>query len=163
MPDGYDFTFEATPDLGNDALACTLWRRGGILGPIVLILFPVLLAVVAWDPRYRAVTGMLGGAAIMLFVIFLYAVRHRRTMRRQFFANAAHRNVRVVMTDAGLTVTTALGESRLPWTMIGRIWRCPKIVLLYYQGWNYIAIPTKAAPAGAIEFAAARSGRTIKG
>ncbi len=163
MPEGYDFTFEATPDLSSDALTCILWRRGGIVGPIVLVLFPLLLAVVAWDPRYRAITGMLGGAAIMLFVIFLYSVQRLRAMRRQLLANAAHRRVHVVMNDSGLVVTTPLGESRLPWTMIGRIWRCPKIVLLYHQGWAHIAIPTTALPPGAIEFAAARSGLTIRG
>src|SRR4051812_6993176 len=144
----YEFSFEATPELGPAALKCLLWKRGGVYGPIALILFPILLAVLAWDPRGRPAAQVLGGAALMLFVIFLAAARQRRSVRERFSRNAPSRVVGVVIEQAGVAVTTALGESRLPWTMIERLWQCETVALLFYQGWQYIALPIHAVPQG---------------
>jgi hypothetical protein len=71
-------TFEATPALGPAALRCLLWRRGGVVGPIALVLFPPLLLLLAWDPASRAAAALLGGACLMLLVLFLLAVWHRQ-------------------------------------------------------------------------------------
>jgi hypothetical protein len=43
----YEFSFEATPKLGSTALKCLLWKRGGMVGPIALILLPLLLLLLA--------------------------------------------------------------------------------------------------------------------
>ena len=151
----YEFSFEATPQLGSVALQCLLWRRGGIIGPIALVLFPLLLLVLAWDPEWRVAAGVLGGAALMLLGVFLLAVRHRRNVSNQFFRRAANRIVRVVIDADGVAVTSALGESRLPWSMIYRVWRCKHVALVFYQGWQYIAVPASAVPDGALEYAEA--------
>jgi hypothetical protein len=42
-----EFEFTATPKLENDALRYLLWRRGGPIGPIAIILFPIVLAIAA--------------------------------------------------------------------------------------------------------------------
>jgi hypothetical protein len=152
----FEFSFEATPQLGSAALRCLLWKRGGVVGPIALLLFPLLLAALAWDPAWRLAAGVLGGAALMLFIIFLLAVRHRRMVRDRFFRNAPDRTVRIVINAEGVTVTSALGESRLPWRMIERVWRCKDVALIFYHGWQYIAAPAPAVPEGALEYAEAR-------
>ena len=152
----YEITFEATPALGPAALRCLLWRRGGIVGPIALVLFPLLLVLLAWDPAWRAAAALLGGACLMLLVLFLIAVWHRRRIQARFFRDAAHRTVRIVMDEAGVAVSSALGEAQLRWTSFDRLWRCKRVTLLFYQGWQYIAIPADALPDGAVDFAATR-------
>jgi len=40
-----EFEFITTPELGNKALRYLVWRRGGPIGPIAIILFPFVLAI----------------------------------------------------------------------------------------------------------------------
>ncbi len=147
-----EFEFTATPELGNKALRYLLWRRGGPVGPIAIILFPVVLAIVAADPRIRPVAYIAGGAAIMLFVLFLLAVAHRRRIRRRFFESTTDHIVRVSIDDSGMAVNTAAGSSTLPWTAINRIWAGKEVVLIFYHGWHKVAFPAADVPAKAVEF-----------
>jgi hypothetical protein len=109
-----EFEFTATPELGSKALRYLLWRRGGRVGPIAMILLPVVIAVMAADPAMRAVAYVAAGAAIMLFVLFLLAVADRRRIRRRFFESNADRTVRVAIDEASITVKSAAGSSALP-------------------------------------------------
>jgi YcxB-like protein len=151
-----EFQFTATPELGNKALRYLLWRRGGPIGPIAIILFPIVLAIAAADPQARPVAYIIGGAAIMLFVIFLLAVAHRRRIRRRFFESTTDHVVRVSVDDSGLAVKSAAGSSTLPWSAISRVWAGKEVVLVFYHGWHYVAFPTAAVPANAIEFITAK-------
>jgi hypothetical protein len=117
-----EFEFTATPELGSKALRYLLWRRGGPVGPIAMILLPVVIALMAADPAMRAVAYVAAGAAIMLFVLFLLAVAHRRRIRRRFFESNADRILRVVIDEAGFVVKSAAGSSALLWSAISRIW-----------------------------------------
>jgi hypothetical protein len=94
-----EFEFTATPELGSKALRYLLWRHGGPVGPIAIILLPVVIGVMAADPAMRAVAYIAGGAAIMLFALFLLAVAHRRRIRRRFFESSTDRTVRVVIDE----------------------------------------------------------------
>jgi len=147
-----EFEFIATPALGNKAMRYLLWRRGGPVGPIAIILLPLVLAIIAADPAMRPVAYIAGGAAIMLFVIFLLAVGHRRRIRRRFFQSTTDHTVRVSIDDEGIAVKSAAGNSTLPWSIVGRIWAGKEVVLVFYHGWHYIAFPTAAVPAKAIDF-----------
>jgi len=151
-----EFEFPATPELANKALRYLLWRRGGPLGPIAIILLPVVIAVMAADPAMRPVAYIAGGAAIMLFVIFLLAVAHRRKIRRRFFQSTTDHTVRVSIDDAGIAVKSAAGNSTLPWSIMRRIWAGKEVVLVFYHGWHYLAFPTVAVPANTIEFISAK-------
>ena len=151
-----EFEFPATPELANKALRYLLWRRGGPLGPIAIILLPVVIAVMAADPAMRPVAYIAGGAAIMLFVIFLLAVAHRRKIRRRFFQSTTDHTVRVSIDDEGIAVKSAAGNSTLPWSIMGRIWAGKEVVLVFYHGWHYLAFPTVAVPANTIEFISAK-------
>ena len=55
-----EFEFPATPELANKALRYLLWGRGGPLGPIAIILLPVVIAVMAADPAMRPVAYIAG-------------------------------------------------------------------------------------------------------
>lgn len=156
VPQRYEFSFEATPALGTAALRCTLRKRSRFLGPAALVLLPLLLALLASRPEGRLAAATLGGAAIMLFVIFLLAVAHRRRLRNRFFERAPHRTVRIALDEEGVLVSTALGESRLPWQAFERLWRCKDVTMLYYYGWQYVALPEGAAPPEALAFAEQR-------
>jgi len=147
-----EFEFTATPELGNKALCYLLWRRGGPIGPIAIILFPLVLAIAVADPQMRPVAYVAGGAAIMLFVIFLLATAHHRRIRRRFFESTTDHRVRVSIDDSGITVKGAAGNSTLPWRAIGRVWAGKEVVLVFYYGWHYLAFPTVAVPASTIEF-----------
>ena len=46
-----EFEFTATPELGSKAMRYLLWRRGGPVGPIAIILLPVVIAVMAYKIR----------------------------------------------------------------------------------------------------------------
>ena len=151
-----EFQFIATPELGNKALRYLLWRRGGPLGPIAIIFLPVVIAVMAADPAMRPVAYIAGGAVIMLFVIFLLAVAHRRRIRRRFFESTTDHTVRVSIDEAGIAVKSAAGNSTLPWNIVGRVWAGKEVVLVFYHGWHYIAFPTPAVPANTIEFISAK-------
>jgi len=151
-----EFEFPATPELANKALRYLLWRRGGPLGPIAIILLPVVIAVMAADPAMRPVAYIAGGAAIMLFVIFLLAVAHRRRIRRRFFESTTDHTVRVSIDNEGIAVKSAAGNSTLPWSIMGRIWAGKEVVLVFYHGWHYLAFPTVAVPANTIEFISAK-------
>lgn len=72
MTGSYDFSFEATSRLGTDALNCLLWKRGRLLGPIALILLPIVLFIAQDSASQTLATGF-AGAAIMLLIIFLLA------------------------------------------------------------------------------------------
>jgi hypothetical protein len=147
-----EFDFTATPELGGKAMRYLLWRRGRPIGPIAIVLLPVLIAVMALDPQMRAVAYIAGGAAIMLFVLFLLAIAHRRRIRRRFFESTADHTVRVLIDDAGIAVRSAAGSSALPWRAIARVWAGKEVVLVFYHGWHYMAFPTPAVPANAIDF-----------
>jgi hypothetical protein len=151
-----EFSFVATPELGPKAMRYLLWRRGGPVGPLALVLLPFLLAVAASDPAWRPAAYAAGGAAIMLLLIFLLAVAHRRRMRARFFRAAADRTVKVSMKDEGLAVTSELGSSLLPWTAFERMWAGRSVILLFYHGWHYVAFPAEAVPKEAIDFAQAK-------
>ena len=150
------FDFVATPELGNKAVRYLLWRRGGPVGPIAIILFPVVVAITAADPMIRPVAYIVGGAAIMLFVLFLLAVAHRRRLRRRFFKSTSDHVIRVSIDDSEIAVKSAAGSSSLPWTSINRIWAGKEVVLVFYHGWHYVAFPASAVPANAIEFITAK-------
>ncbi len=147
-----EFEFTATPELGNEALRYLLWRRGGPIGPIAIILFPIVLAIIAADPTMRPVAYIAGGAAIMLFIIFLLAVGQRRRMRRRFFESTTDHTVSVSINDTGIAVKSAAGDSTLPWSIIGRVWAGKDVVLVFYHGWHYLAFPAAAVPRHAFEF-----------
>jgi len=151
-----EFEFIATPALGNKAMRYLLWRRGGPLGPIAIILLPLVLAIMAADPAMRPVAYIAGGAAIMLFVVFLLAVAHRRRIRRRFFESTTDHTVRVSIDNEGIAVKSAAGNSTLPWSIVGRIWAGKEVVLVFYHGWHYLAFPTVALPANTIEFISAK-------
>jgi hypothetical protein len=155
----YEISFEATPELGPAALQCLLWRRGKLIGPIALLLFPLLLAILAADPAYRTIAAALGGAAIMLFVIFLLVVWQRRRLFRRFLESAGNRTLRVVFDARGVSVASALGESFLDWRAVARVWRCKHVALLFYHGWSYIAMPAHALSDDALAFALQHIGR----
>jgi hypothetical protein len=151
-----EFEFTATPELGNKAMRYLLWRRGGPVGPIAIVLLPIVLAVMAADPRMRPVGYIGGGAAIMLFVLFLFAIAHRRKITRRFLESTTDHVVRVSIDDGGIAVKSAAGSSALPWSAINRVWAGKEVVLIFYHGWHYVAFPTAAVPAGAIEFISAK-------
>jgi len=104
----------------------------------------------------RAVAYVVGGAAILLFLLFLLAVAHRCKMRRRFFESTTDHTVRVLVDDAGIVVKTATGSSALPWSAIGRVWAGKEVVLVFYHGWHYVEFPTAVVPANAIEFISAK-------
>jgi hypothetical protein len=115
-----------------------------------------VLAIVAADPRMRPVAYIAGGGAIMLFVLFLIAVEHRRRIRRRFFESTIDHTIRVSIDDSGIAVKSAAGNSTLPWTAINRIWAGKEVVLIFYHGWHYVVYPTPSIPSYAIEFISAR-------
>ena len=154
MPIESEFT--ATPELGPKAMRYLLWRRGGPVGPIAIVLLPVITAVMAADPAMRPVAYIAGGATIMLFVLFLLAIAHRRRIRRRFFQSNADRTVRALIDDGGIAVKSAAGSSALPWSAISRVWAGKHVVLVLYYGWHYLTFPRQAVPAGAIDFISAK-------
>jgi hypothetical protein len=151
-----EFSFVATPDLGPKALRFLLWRRAGPVGPLAIILVPLLVVFLASDPVWRPAAYVLGGGAIMLFLIFLLAVAYRRRVRRRFFENAADHTVKVFMSDEGLAVKTALGSSTLLWKSFERLWQGKSVVLLFFNGWQYVAFPAEAIPKAALDFASSK-------
>jgi hypothetical protein len=151
-----EFSFTATPDLGPKALRFLLRRRAGVFGPAALILFPILLAVLALDPAMRPAAYVLGGAVIMLLVIFLAAVAHLRRLRRRFFDTTQDRTIRIAMDDEGVAVTSALGATKLAWPSFERLWVGDEVVLLFYHGWQRLAFPRDAVPQAALDLVDAR-------
>jgi hypothetical protein len=146
------FSFVATPDLGQKALRFLLWRRAGPLGPIAVVVLPILLAILAADPAWRPAAYVLGGAAIMLFVIFLVGVAHLRRLRRRFFERATDHTVSVSMDESGVSVVTVLGSSTLPWRSFERLWTGESVVLLFYHGWQRLVFPREAVSQEALDF-----------
>jgi len=140
------FTFTATPDLGPKAMRFLLWRRAGILGPLAVVLLPILLAVLASDPAMRPFAYAFAGAAIMLFVIFLIGVAHLRRLRNRFYATAKDHTIDVSLDDEGVTVKTALATTQMP-----RLWVGKQVVLLFHHGWQRLAFPRDAVPQAAID------------
>jgi hypothetical protein len=108
------------------------------------------------DPRIRPVAYIAGGAAIMLFAIFLLAVAQRRRIRRRFFESTTDHTVKVTIDNAGVAVKSAAGSSTLPWNAINQVWAGKEVVLIFYHGWHYVAFPTAAVPANAVEFISAK-------
>ena len=151
-----EFSFIAEPQLATRALRYLLWRRGGLVGPFALVALPLLLALIARDPAGRPIALVLAGGALMLFVLFLLAVAHRRRLTRRFFQSTSDHSVQVSMDDASVTVTTALGVSTLPWQAFERLWTGPSVVLLFYHGWRYLAFPANAVPEEALRLASVR-------
>lgn len=154
-----EFSFIAEPQLGTRALRYLLWRRGGLVGPFALVALPLLLALIALDPAGRPIALVLAGGALMLFVLFLLAVAHRRRLTRRFFKATSDHRIKVTMDDASVTVTTALGASTLPWQAFERLWAGPTVVLLFHHGWRYLAFPANAVPDEALRLASAMIAR----
>ena len=48
-----EFEFIATPELGPKAMRYLLWRRGGPIGPIAIILTPIVMAADPEDASRR--------------------------------------------------------------------------------------------------------------
>ena len=105
-----------------------------------------VIALMAADPEMRAVAYIVGGATIMLFVLFLLAVAHRRRIRRRFFESTTDHTVRVLVDDAGIAVKSAAGNSALPWSAIGRVWAGREVVLVFYHGLALSRVPHLGGP-----------------
>jgi hypothetical protein len=150
----HELVFEATPELGSHALRCLLKKRGGKGGVAALVALPILLAVLA--PGSPVAAGMIGGAALMLLGLFLLAVQIRRRAARRFLSTAADRRVRVALSDAGISVTSALGEGTIGWGGVRAVWACDRVVLFIQESWSYVAVPREAATEEAIRFAQER-------
>ena len=152
-----EFEFVATPDLGAKATRYLLRRRGGRFGPFILVLLPVLIGILAADETMRPAAYLFGGAVLMLLLLFCLAVAQRRRISRRFFKSTANHTVRVSLDDAGITVQSAAGTSSLPWSSNTRVWAGEEVVLVFYQGWHYFAVPAAAMPAAALEFITAKA------
>ena len=164
MPALYEFSFQVSRRLYTDALNCVLWRRGRWAGPVAIVLFPIVLFMVMQDPGMRMMGATMGGAAIMLFVIFLITARARRSAVDRAFGTG-DRTIHIALSERGVAIASVLGESLLNWSTIHRVWSCPRVTLLFYNGWLYVAVPAEALPAGALDYihrqaGAANSGKT---
>src|SRR5215213_2665488 len=153
-----DFEFVATPELGTKAIRYLLRRRGGRFAPVVFVLLPILIGILAVDEATRPLACLFAGAVIMLLVIFFLALAQRRRMRRRFFESTTDHTVRVSLDESGMTVRSAGGSSSLPWSSITRVWAGKEVVLLFYHGWHYFAVPADALPAPALAMITAKTG-----
>jgi hypothetical protein len=152
----FEFAYEATPDLGPRALNCLLWKRGGIVGPLVLVLLPIVLYTNAANAGMWPVAAVLGGGAATALLMFLLVIQQRRRTFHRYLARASDRTVHVRLSDDGVYVRSELGESTLHWSAIERIWHCKHVALFFYHGWTYMTFPVATMPAGALEYSLAR-------
>lgn len=154
--DRYEFSFEATPELGDQAMRCVLNRRGRYVLPALLVALPLVLLLLAADPVWHAAAALLGGAAVMLLLLFLIGVAYRRRIARDWVRRAGSRTVSVTMDAEGVRFRSALAETMLAWASIHRIMATDAVVLLFFQGWRYVALPSSACPPGAVDLARSR-------
>lgn len=155
--DRYEFSFEATPEISDQAMRCVVSRHGRYTLPALLVALPVVLLLLAADPHWHAAAALLGGAAVMLLLLFLIALAYRRRIARDWFRRAGSRTVHVTMDGDGIRLKSALAESMLAWASIHRIMATEAVVLLFFQGWRYVALPTPSVPPGALELARSRA------
>lgn len=152
----YEIAYEFTPALGPTALKCLLWKRGSIVGPIALVLLPITLLFLAANPETRGIAILLGGGMLMLLGLFLAAVWQRRAAFNRFLKTTPDLRVQILFTEDGVSIHAATGQSELRWAVFERVWRCKTVALLFYHGWQYIALPVAAVPPGALEYAEER-------
>lgn len=119
----------------------TLRRRFGI--PFFVIL-AVLVAILAWRVLQHDrdwTVGLLAAGLLFvgLFFVMLYINHYRNSMGR--FRQMRTPEGTLGCDEQGITFTSELGSSTVPWPTIVEVWRHPRFWLLLFSPAQFVTLP----------------------
>jgi hypothetical protein len=106
---------------------------------VFLALLGVLAYLVASGDR-SWVVGVVAAIVLLMavFGVALYVVPYRRSLAR--FERMSSKTADLSFTEAGLRMTSDLGQQEFRWELIERVWTYPRVWLLLVGG-TYMTLP----------------------
>ena len=145
MTDEYLLRF--SPALVRRAVLGFWWRTVGFGYPLALMLSALCVGFLAWQGDRSWVIGFVAAVLVLGIVVPIALLC---THYRQAFAKLRGMKTpeaRIAVGEAGLTVTSDLARSEIPWSTITEVWRFPDFWLLVFSRSQFMTIPLASLPA----------------
>ena len=135
----------------TDALVRTavfaFWRRTVGLGfPVVVALLAAYLAFQFWNGDRGWIVG--AGAALCVLGLVMagmvYLVHLRASMAK--FRALGDTSSTLIIDQAGITMSSTLGSSVVPWSGIAEVWQFPAFWLLLFSKSQFVTLPLEHLP-----------------
>lgn len=141
-----------TEELVKHAVNRFWLRRSGWGDFVGIILVVAGVSVFLWsgDREGYVTVFMTIAIAFVVLVPVVYLVYRYRAISRN--RRARDRNVVFRFDDEGIFAESCLGYTHLKWPALTRIWRFPRIWLLFFSRDGYIVVPTSVLETEASDF-----------
>jgi hypothetical protein len=141
-----EYTLRFSPALVRSAVFGFWWRTVGLRYLLALAAVSLCVGYLVWQGDRSWRIGALG--AVLFFGVLIPAALFW-TQYRQAFAKLRgmkSAEARLAVSDAGLTVSSDLGKSEIPWSTVTAVWRFPAFWLLVLSRSQFMTIPLESVP-----------------
>ncbi|MFN9548896.1 MAG: YcxB family protein [Pirellulaceae bacterium] len=141
-----EYTLRFSPALLRSAVIGFWWRTVGIRYLLALAAVSLCVGYLVWQGDRSWLIGLLG--AVLIFGGLIPAAFFW-TQYRQAFAKLRGMKspeARLAVSDAGLTVSSDLARSEIPWSAVTAVWRFPMFWLLVFSRSQFLTIPLESVP-----------------
>jgi len=131
----------------REAAFC-FWRRTvgwGFIAALFLVVVSLCVLLSRGDRSW--VVGVLATFAVIgvAFLIAIFFVHYRNAISK-FNAMSSGR-AEFTATDSGLSFTSQLGSTSLPWPAVKELWRFRRVWLLLFSKAQFVTLPLASVPA----------------
>ena len=141
-----EYTLRFSPALVRSAVFGFWWRTVGLRYLLALAAVSLCFGYLVWQGDRSWRIGALG--AVLFFGVLIPAALFW-TQYRQAFAKLRGMKspeARLAVSDAGLTVSSDLARSEIPWSAVTAVWRFPMFWLLVFSRSQFMTIPLESVP-----------------
>ena len=130
----------------REAAFC-FWRRTVGWGfPLALVVLAVSLCVLLLGGNRSWIVGVEASALVVGigFAVAIYVVHLRNAMTK--FQGLASNKATFVAQDEGLSFSSELGATTLPWSAVMEVWRFERVWLLLFSKAQFTTLPLASVP-----------------
>jgi hypothetical protein len=144
MTDEYILRF--SPALVRSAVFGFWLRTVGFRYLIAVAVVSLCVTCLAWQGDRSWLIGVLGAVLIagVMLPAALFVTHYCQAFAKQ--RGMKNRKARLAVREAGLTVTSDLARSEIPWSTVTHVWRFPDFWLLVFSQSQFITIPLESVP-----------------
>ncbi|MFC1805740.1 YcxB family protein [Planctomycetota bacterium] len=138
------FAFELPDELLRRAWARHFFHTY-LMMIVPCIMFPVLLLcclVVYGLSVPPALFASLLALTLAAPICIARAYGHHVRQNLSYFRKLPHRRYEVRLSEAGMEIDAPLGQIRLPWHLVDRLWRFPDMWLVFHRPSDFYVLPT---------------------
>ncbi|MFM8292118.1 MAG: YcxB family protein [Planctomycetia bacterium] len=161
-----EYTLRFSPALARRAVFGFWWRTVGPRYLLTLAAVSLCVGYLVWQGDRSWLIGVFGAVLIFGAVIpgALFWTQYRQAFAKLHGMKTPE--ARLAVSDAGLTVTSDLARSEIPWSTVTGVWRFPAFWLLVFSRSQFMTIPIDSVPLDVrnrITSAVEKAGGTVLG